>query len=78
MPTDLGKPFTETQMFVAVSSGRKFFLELMISMRNTCRGPTLGCLLCWHTQKSLFTLWGLEKISEPILKIWTKSIKTKL
>ena len=41
MPTDLGEPFTETQMFVAVSSGRKFFLELMISMRNTCRGPTL-------------------------------------
>ena len=41
MPTDLGEPFTETQMFVAVSSGRKFFLELMISMRNSCRGPTL-------------------------------------
>ena len=43
MPTDLGQPFAETQMFLNVSSGRKFFLELMISMRTTCRGPTLDC-----------------------------------
>ena len=34
-----------------------------------------GCRLCWHLQKSLFTLWGLEKNSGPIFELLEKSFK---
>ena len=38
---DLGEAFTESQMFVDGNSGTQIFLELMIFIRTSYRGPTL-------------------------------------
>ena len=75
MPTDLGEPFEEIQMFLDVSSGRNFFLAFMISMRTTCRGPTLTLQQFGMTGK-FGTFATVTKLISPRMsqQFWSKRV----